>query len=97
MACAADIVGAAMAERPTGLYVGSGWIGLQRDYNCFPARRSPSAVKLPRPTAGPSCGKQVRIYGVHYATLIEDENPLKSLEDTFLTEQTRQGTKIVTS
>lgn len=97
MACAADIVGAAMAEGAGRDYMQAVVDRLQRDYNCFPARRSPSAVKLPRPTTGPSCGEQVRIYGVHYATLIEDENPLKSLEDTFLTEQIRQGTKIVTS
>jgi hypothetical protein len=51
---------------------------------------------LPRPTAA-SCGEQVQMCGVHYATLVEDEDSPKSWEGTFLTEQTRQGTKIVTS
>jgi hypothetical protein len=55
-----------------------------RDYNCFPARRSPFAVTRDR--RQPSCGEQVRKYGVHYATLVEDEDPLKSWEGTFLAE-----------
>jgi hypothetical protein len=77
MACAADIVGAAMARTMDG-----------QDYEKFIIVFRPGLPRSSLPQLEPSlaCGEQVRIYGVRYATLVEDEDPPKFQEGTFLTE-----------
>ena len=91
MACAADIVGAAMA-RPLR---GSEWQCLGLDgQDCYAIVSRPGVPPLDRKPS--SCGVQVRIYDVHYASLAEDEVP-NSFRGTFLTlELTRHGMKTVT-
>ena len=80
MACAADTVGAAMAKGQINEICQRTRDGQDYIIYSFSARRSLSLA----PSS--SCGEQVRIYDIHYATPVEGEDPFKFWEGTFLTE-----------
>lgn len=90
MACAADVVGAAMEGPRRNNAMRGQAVQLRMIITITIDFRSgvPRSLLPYRDRRQPSCGEQARLYAAHYATLIEDEDHPKFWEGTFLTEQT---------